>query len=58
MGIDWTTVIASAFTAAIVSGFTFITNRYLARVLDRIEREIAKSNKNGNGNGKDDTTTK
>jgi len=40
VGIDWTTVLASSLTAAIISGVTFVTNRYLARALDRIEREL------------------
>lgn len=42
MHIDWTTVIASAITAAIVSGTTFISNRYLSRILDRVEKKMAE----------------
>ncbi len=53
MIVDWTTVIASAVTASIVSGASFVSNRYLARMLDRIEKALAKTNrdkgKNGNG---------
>ncbi len=47
MHIDWTTVIASAITAAIVSGTTFISNRYLSRILDRVEKNVAKLKESG-----------
>lgn len=38
MDIDWTTVIASAITAAIIGSAQFITTRYLSRILDRLEK--------------------
>jgi hypothetical protein len=41
--INWTTVLASCFTAVIISASQFISNRYLARMLDRIERGIARN---------------
>jgi hypothetical protein len=47
--IDWTTVVASAITASIIGSSQFIFIRYLARVLDRIEREMAKADKKKNG---------
>jgi hypothetical protein len=49
LGINWTTVLASAFTASIVGGSQFIFNRYLARALDRIEKTVAKINPDRNG---------
>ena len=52
MGIDWTTVLASSLTAAIISGVTFVTNRYLARALDRIERELKADKKQARENGR------
>jgi 4-hydroxybenzoate polyprenyltransferase len=42
MDVNWTTVIASALTACIISGATFITNRYLGRILDKIEKNTEK----------------
>jgi len=50
--INYTTVIASAVTAVIVSGFTLVANRYLTRILDRIEKEVGKNGKNGSGKPK------
>jgi len=38
VNIDWTTVIASAITAAIIGSTQFITTRYLSRILDRLEK--------------------
>lgn len=52
MTIEWTTVIASALTATIVSGFTLVANRYLSRMLDRIEREMARKEDKNGSNGK------
>ena len=52
LAINWTTVIASALTAVIVSGFTLVANRYLTRILDRIEKEVGKNGKNGSGKPK------
>lgn len=49
MDLNWTTIIASAVTATVVGASQFVANRYLARILDRIEKEMAKENKNGNG---------
>lgn len=50
--INWTIVLSSAATAAIVGGSQMVFNRYLSRFLDRIEKEIARSNKNKNGGSK------
>ena len=44
MNINWTTVLASGVVASIVSGFQFITNRYLGRILDKIEKNTEKLN--------------
>jgi hypothetical protein len=45
LSIDWTTVIASALVSAIITSFNFLTTRYLARMLDKIERrEQGKDN--------------
>ena len=52
LAINWTTVIASALTAVIVSAFTLIGNRYLTRILDRIEKEVGKNGKNGSSKPK------
>ncbi len=43
MMIDWTTVIASAITAIVVGGSQFVANRYLARMLDRIEKSLVRN---------------
>jgi hypothetical protein len=42
MHIDMTTVLSSGVVAAIISSFQFITNRYLGRILDRIEKNTEK----------------
>lgn len=44
MDINWTTVIASAITACVVGSAQFITTRYLGRMLDKIEKNTAKTN--------------
>lgn len=49
MGLNWTTIIASAVTAVIVGGSQFIFTRYLSRILDRIEKEVQKGKNNKNG---------
>lgn len=40
MSIDWTTVVTSGFVAGIISGFQFLTTRYLGKMLDRIEKNV------------------
>lgn len=53
-GINWTTILASAVTASIIGGSQFVFNRYLARILDRIEKEMTKNDKDRlNGTKKD-----
>jgi hypothetical protein len=42
LNLNWTTIIASAFTACIVGTSQFITTRYLARILDRLEKNTEK----------------
>ena len=61
-GINWTTILASAITASIIGGSQFVFNRYLARILDRIEKEMTRSDKDrlnsakkNNGTGDIDT---
>ena len=46
--IDGTTVVTSAIVSIIITSGNFITTRYLARALDKIEKNAIK--KNGNGN--------
>lgn len=46
MEINWTTVVASGFVAAIVGIIQLIANRYTNRMLDHIEK-LLKANKNG-----------
>ena len=46
--IDGTTVITSAIVSIIITSGNFITTRYLARALDKIEKNALK--KNGNRN--------
>jgi hypothetical protein len=43
MDINWTTIIASAITAAIIGSTQFIATRYLGRILDRLEKGYEKS---------------
>ena len=45
MNIDWTIVISAGITAAIIGSFQFITNRYLGRILDSIEKRSKKEEK-------------
>ena len=52
MKIDWTTIFASGITASVICTFQFFTTRYLARILDSIEKRIGI---NGNGKTKDGT---
>ena len=40
MTIDYTVVVASGVTAAIISSCQFLTTRYLGRFLDRIEKDV------------------
>jgi hypothetical protein len=44
MNINWTTIIASAITAIVVGSTQFITTRYLARILDKLEKNTEKLN--------------
>lgn len=38
MSVDWTTVFTSGLVASVITSFQFLTTRYLARILDRIEK--------------------
>ena len=57
ISVDATTVLSSAITALIISGVTLVGNRYLSRILDRIEREMARKDDRNGGNGKDKAKT-
>jgi hypothetical protein len=41
--VNLTTVISSAVVAVIVGGSQFIANRYLAKMLDRIDKKLTNS---------------
>ncbi len=50
--IQWTTVVASAISAAVIGTVQLIANRYVTRMLDRIEKGLEREIAKGNGPGK------
>jgi hypothetical protein len=47
MKIDWTSVCASGITASVICCFQFFTTRYLARILNHLEKKIGTAANNG-----------
>jgi membrane protein required for beta-lactamase induction len=43
--IDWTTVVSSGVVAAVVGTFQLLSNRYITRVLDHVEKLVKNGNK-------------
>jgi len=48
VNLNWTTIVASGLTAAIIGSFTLFSNRYLSRLLDHLEKRISAITGNGN----------
>jgi len=44
MHVDWTTIFASGFTAAIIGVFQLVGARYTKRILDKIEKKLGITN--------------
>ena len=40
MHIDWTTVVSSGVVAAVVGTFQLLSNRYVTRMLDHVEKAL------------------
>jgi len=47
MKINWTSVWASGITASVICCFQFFTTRYLARILNHLEKKIGTAANNG-----------
>ena len=45
MHIDWTTVVSSGVVAAVVGAFQLLSNRYITRMLDHVEKLVKNGNK-------------
>lgn len=45
MQINWTVVISSAITAAVISMFQFLALRYFARAIEKVERHLHNGKK-------------
>ena len=45
MHIDWTTVVSSGVVAAVVGAFQLLSNRYITRILDHVEKLVKNGSK-------------